>query len=325
MSNKKGKCFYEVYEDYLIYASKRHKKQGFEALQRNFKNHILPYFKDKKITLLTKKDIIEWQNKIIDKNFSNSFNSTLFYEFSTFIDYCIDYSYLQFNIVLEVGNFKRKNEVKKSDYYTLREFRTFRKKIDNFVIKQYFNFMFFFGTRPSEAMALRFCDIEGNYIHICHSIHRRGKRELDTPKNQSSIRYLKLSLIARIRIFVLKCFYIKHTGSCPEEYFIFGGKKPLSSTTIDRHKKEACKKANIREITQHQFRHSYTTRMIHKKKPIDEVSQSLGHSKVSTTLDVYLHTKRGIPSIPHKRLIFFEALQRILKKIFQSIITHFIA
>ncbi len=325
MSKKKGNKFDEVYNDFLVYASKRHKKQGFDALQRNFRNHILPYFKDKEITLLTKKDIIEWQNNIIDKDFSNSFNSTLFYDFSSFIEYCIKYSYLKENIVLQVGNFKKKAEVKNYDYYTLTEFRTFRKCLDNFIIKQFFNFMFFFGTRPSEAMALRFCDIEGNYIHIQHSIHRKGKRELDTPKNQSSIRYLKLSLIAKLRIFILRCYYIKHFGSCPEDYFIFGGKKPLSPTTIDRYKKNACKKANIREITQHQFRHSYATRMIHKNKPIDEVSKDLGHSKVSMTVDVYLHTKRGIHSTPHRKLFFFDALQRILKKIFQSIITRLIA
>lgn len=324
MSKENGKLFSDVFNEYLVFASKRHKKQGFDALQRNFKNHILPYFKDRIITSLEKKDIIEWQNFIVDKNFCNSFNSTLFYEFSSFIEYCITYSYLEENIVLKVGNFKRKNEVKKYDYYTLSEFRTFRKGLDNFVIKQFFNFMFFFGTRPSEAMALRFCDIKDNYIHICHSIHRRGKRELDTPKNQTSIRYLKLSLIARIRFFILRCFYIKHTGCCLDDYFIFGGKKPLSSSTIDRYKKKACIKTHIREITQHQFRHSYASNMIHKKKSIDEVSKNLGHSKVSTTVDIYLHTKRRIPSILHKRMIFFDALQRIFKKIFQSIITYFI-
>ena len=63
----------------------------------------------------------------------------------------------------------------------------------------------------------------------------------------------------------------------------------MSPTTIDRRKKVACNKARLFEITQHEFRHSYATRMIHKKVPIDKVSRDLGHSTVSMTVDVYLH------------------------------------
>lgn len=320
-----GKLFDDVLEEFLIYSKKRHKKQGFDALSRNFKNHILPYFKDRIITTLEKKDIIEWQNYILDKNYCNKFNSTLYYEFSSFIQYCIIYSYLKENIVLQVGNFKRKNEVKNYDYYTLSEFRTFRRGLDDFVIKQFFNFMFFFGTRPSEAMALRFCDIDNDYIHICHSIHRRGKRELDTPKNQSSIRDLKLSNLAKLRFYLLKCYYIKKYGYFDDTFFVFGGKKPLSSSTIDRHKKKACEKVHIREITQHQFRHSYASNMIHKKKSIDEVSENLGHSRVSTTVDIYLHTKRRVHRTLHRKCFLVNSLSRNFKNIFQSIITHFIA
>jgi len=324
LSENKGKLFSEVYEEFLIYASKRHKKQGFDTFQRNFKNHILPYFKDRLVSTITKKDIIEWQNIIIDKNFCNGYNSTLYYAFSSFMKYCVSCSYVEENVVSQVDNFTRKTEEKKHDYYTLKEFRRFRRRVDEYVYKQFFNFMFFFGTRPSEALALRFCDIKGSYIHVCHSLQRRGKRELDTPKNQSSIRYLKLSFIAKIRIFCLRCFYIKHTGTCTDEYFIFGGPKPLSTSSIDRRIEKACKKAKMRTITQHQFRHSYATRMIHKGKSIDVVSQSLGHSRVSMTVDTYLHNKRGIPSIPHKRLFFFDTFQQIFKKISQYIITHFI-
>ena len=148
--------------------------------------------------------------------------------------------------------------------------------------------MYFYGTRPSEAMALRFSDLEGSRIHINHSIHRKGKRELDTPKNQSSIRTFKISFIMKYRILKLKKIYdLKYGGG--NDYFIFGGIKPLAPTTIDRHKKQAYEKARLKNITQHEFRHSYATRMIHKKIPIDVVSRSMGHSKVSTTLDIYLH------------------------------------
>jgi len=72
------------------------------------------------------------------------------------------------------------------------------------------------------------------------------------------------------------------------DYFVFGGLKPLAPTTVDRNKKNACNKAKLFEITQHEFRHSFATRMI-RKKPINYVSKTMGHSRISTTLDVYTH------------------------------------
>ncbi len=60
--------------------------------------------------------------------------------------------------------------------------------------------------------------------------------------------------------------YIKKFGYSVD-YYIFGGIKPLAPTTIDRYKLKACNKANLKPITQYEFRHSYTTRMIYKKSP----------------------------------------------------------
>ena len=185
----------------------------------------------------------------------------------------------------------------KHNVYTLKEFLKFRRNLDDYVIKQYFNFMYFYGTRPSEAMALRFSDLKYNYIYIRHSIHRKGKRELDTPKNQSSIRIIKISLLTLFRIWLLKKYYIETYGEISSDYFIFGGPKPLAPTTIDRYKEKAYKRANLPSITQHEFRHSYATRRIHKKTPIDIVSRSMGHSKVSTTLDIYLHQEKNTHNV----------------------------
>lgn len=280
--------FEEAYKNYLIYASSRHKKQGFDTITKNFKLHILPYFKDKKIGDITKLDIINWQNNILSLNFSNNFNRNLYYEFSAFFRYCIYCDYLKDNVVLQVPKFKKKIELKKHNVYTLKEFLRFRRYLDNYIIKQYFNFMYFYGTRPSEAMALRFSDVEKNLVHINHSIQRKGTRELDTPKNQSSIRTIKIDFFTVYRFKILNKMYFKKYGYSVD-YFIFGGIKPLAPTTIDRYKINACKKAKLKPITQHEFRHSYATRMIHKKVPIDKVSKSMGHSTISMTVDVYLH------------------------------------
>ena len=290
--------FEEVYQNYKIYVSKRHKKQGFDTIIHDFNRHILPYFIDKKINEITKKDLLDWQNTILEKNFSNNFNDKLYFIFNSFFRYCLFCSYIDENYLSQVGSFKRKIEYSNHTTYTLKQFRKFRFYLDDFVIKQFFNFMYFYGTRPSEAMALRFLDLKRNYIYIRHSIHRKGNRELDTPKNQSSIRIIKINFLMLFRIWLLKKYYIKKYGDFSIDYFIFGGIKPLAPTTIDRHKKKAYTRAKLPSITQHEFRHSYATRNIHKKVPIDVVSRSMGHSKVSTTLNFYLHQEKNTFDVP---------------------------
>lgn len=285
--------FEEAYEEFRLYALKRHKKQGFITIDQDFSKHVLPYFKEKNINELKKIDIIKWQNIILDFNFSNSFNAKLYYVFNSFIKYCVACSYINENIVSSVGSFNKKIEIKKHTTYNIHQFRKFRLFLSNFILKEYFNFMYFYGTRPSEAMALRFSDLKFNYVFIRHSIERKGTRCLNTPKNQSSIRVIKINSLMSFRIWLLKKYYIKNFGLCSNDYFIFGGPKPLAPSTIDRYKKEAYTRANLPNITQHEFRHSYATRKIHKKVPIDEVSRSMGHSKVSTTLDVYLHKEKN--------------------------------
>lgn len=46
----------------------------------------------------------------------------------------------------------------------------------------------------------------------------------------------------------------------------------------------------MKTITLHQFRHSHATMLLTEGIIINEVSRRLGHSRVSTTLDVYTHT-----------------------------------
>lgn len=289
----------------MEYSTRKHKEQGYATHIRNLKRHIFPYFKDvTDVNKISKKDIINWQNKILDKNFSNAFNSNLYYTFSSLMKFFITLDYATENVVLSVGNFTKKIEKKNHKVYNIFQFRRYRRNLTDFIDKQFFNFMFFCGTRPSEAMALRFCDISGRYVTINHSLQRRGKRKLDTPKNISSIRTIKISLLMRFRIFLLKRYYIKKYNEFNNEYFVFGGKKPLSTSTLDRHKTKACEKAKIYEITQHEFRHSYATRLVHKGVPIDYVSRSMGHSKVSMTCDTYLHQEKRIPSIPFLRMFF---------------------
>lgn len=125
----------------------------------------------------------------------------------------------------------------------------------------------------------------------------------------------------------MKKYYIKKYGFYNYDYYIFGGIKPLAPTSVDRHKKRACEKAHIRSITSHQFRHSHATFLLSKGIMINEVSRRLGHSKVSTTLDIYTHTnldqeKRVLATLNSTHYNLFYCITHDFKKIV-NLLKHF--
>lgn len=305
--------FEDAYQAFLVYAEKRHKKQGFVTLVSNFNSQIIPYFKGRFIEDISKKDILEWQNKIYDLGFKNSYNSKLYIEFSSFMKFCCEFYELPKNVVSEVGNFKKRFEDKNFDFYTLSEFNLFIKGFDNIIYKQFFTFLFFTGCRPGEAMAVKFSDLHDGYISINKNLTTKGGRNLDSPKNLSSIRDIKLDKFLYKELLELRKLY-----DTKKDCFIFGGNKPLSPTTITRYKMAACSKMGIRPITMHQFRHSHATLLLQNGMLINEVSRRLGHSKVSTTLDVYAHTdlsqeKRVFDTLNHMRFNFVTLVSNFCK------------
>ena len=318
--------FEEAYEEFKIYASKRHKKESFERLCRDFNCKILPYFKNTNIYDLTEKDILRWKDELLSFNYSKKYLSKLYYVFSIFFDYCCLYYNIEKNIVRNIGNFKIPLNKKKSDFYTREEFELFISGFDNIIYKSFFILLFFTGCRPSEAMALKFSDIKGNYLSINKSIERTGNRDLCTTKNIYSVRDVILSNSVIKCIFDLKKYYTIKYGQCLEDYFIFGGVKPLSGTSIDRYKLKACEKVNIRPITQHQFRHSYATYLISSGIPINTVSKLLGHSSVDTTARIYVHQdltqeKRVLDTLNSYNFSFQRLCRDFKRKL--SILKHF--
>lgn len=281
--------FEDVYSEYLSFASYKHKKEAFFCIQSIFKARILPFFKGRLIDSVTKKDILFWCLEIEKNNYSNNYNKNCYYTFLRFLDYCVDFYDFPKNYLKDIGPFRKRNQIKKFDFYTLNEFNSFIQNVDNEIYKQFFSFMFFAGTRPGETFALQFKDIQGSYISINKTLTSHGGRHFDDPKTKNSFRLVMLDDKLLADILALKNLY----DNCNDDFFIFGGEKPLSVTSVNRYKKKACYKANIRPITLHQFRHSHATLLVHSNIMINEISRRLGHSDVSITLNTYVHTDKS--------------------------------
>ena len=78
-----------------------------------------------------------------------------------------------------------------------------------------------------------------------------------------------------------------------ENYFVISNdEKPIEPRTYRNYYKKLCKKIDIPELKFHGLRHSFATRCIESKADYKTVSVLLGHSNISTTLNLYVHPNK---------------------------------
>lgn len=157
------------------------------------------------------------------------------------------------------------------------------------------------GMRIGEVCALTWedIDIENGIINISKTIQRiytieLGVRKteliLDTPKTKNSIREVPMN---RDLLRMLKP--IKKVMN-PTFYVLTNEAKPTEPRTYRSYYKKFMQELGMPELKFHGLRHSFATRCIESKCDYKTVSVLLGHSNISTTLNLYVH-----PNIEQKK------------------------
>jgi integrase len=178
--------------------------------------------------------------------------------------------------------------------------RTHQKKIMQY-IQEHFTFRnlgvyicLSSGIRIGEICALTWEDVDtdNGLIHVRRTIQRiynieEGNRKteliLDTPKTKNSIREIPMSrdllrMLKPIKRIVNNAFYVLTNDA-----------KPTEPRTYRTYYKNLMKDLGIPELKFHGLRHSFATRCIESKCDYKTVSVLLGHSNISTTLNLYVH------------------------------------
>lgn len=157
------------------------------------------------------------------------------------------------------------------------------------------------GIRIGEVCALTWEDIDTDTgvisirktiqrIYVVDGDIRHTELILDTPKTKNSIREIPMS---RDLLKVLKP--IKKVVN--SSYFVLTNEpNPTEPRTYRNYYKKLMKKLNMPELKFHGLRHSFATRCIESNCDYKTVSVILGHSNISTTLNLYVH-----PNIEQKK------------------------
>lgn len=167
------------------------------------------------------------------------------------------------------------------------------------------------GLRIGEICALRWEDIntQSGTLQVKRTIERiyifEGEKKhtelvINDPKTPNSIREIPLSVEALSLIKPL--MKVVNSGF----YVISNDGKPIEPRTYRSYYKRLMESLGIPAIKFHGLRHSFATRCIESNCDYKTVSVLLGHSDISTTLNLYVH-----PNMEQKK--------RCISKMFKSL------
>lgn len=150
------------------------------------------------------------------------------------------------------------------------------------------------GMRIGEICALTWEDVDTDNgiigvnrtiqrIYVIEDGTRRTELILDTPKTKNSIREIPIS---KDLLRILKPF--KKIVN-PSFFVLTNDAKPTEPRTYRSYYKNLMKELNMPELKFHGLRHSFATRCIESNCDYKTVSVLLGHSNISTTLNLYVH------------------------------------
>ena len=152
------------------------------------------------------------------------------------------------------------------------------------------------GLRLGELMALTWSDIdlESGVISINKSLYAgNGKKYVKAPKTVSGIRNIKVvNKVLNVLREEYQSYLDKKTNPLYKDNNLVICKDdgtPYHPDTISKKWKKFIKRNNIRDARFHDLRHSNATAMIESGVPLKAVQTRLGHSDISTTLNVYVH------------------------------------
>lgn len=158
------------------------------------------------------------------------------------------------------------------------------------------------GMRVGEICGLRWKDFSENadLITVTHTVQRiknitpsssRSKTilQLGVPKTQSSVRSIPLSKdIQKL------CQYQKNADI--ETFLVTGTTKPADPRVLQRALKKYTDECRLSGVHFHTLRHTFATRCVEVGYDIKTLSELLGHSNISMTMNRYVH-----PSLEFKR------------------------
>lgn len=158
-------------------------------------NRIVTYFGECRMNEITPSDIIQWQNEMLQMNFSYSYLRMLQNQMTALFTHASKIYNLKNNPCRKVKKMGR-SDSRSLTFWTLEEYEKFLASIDKdsryYVL---FETLFWTGMRIGELLALtkEDVDLKNDQININKTFYRTGGKDIITsPKTEQSIRVVEI-------------------------------------------------------------------------------------------------------------------------------------
>ena len=260
--------------------SKTRKATTTYDYETSLRLHIIPTFGTKRLNVIKPSDIQLWQNKLLD-TLSPRRVRNIRATFNTIFDDAMRDEIIDKNPISRVKTPKLDKIDVKS--FSLAEMKHIIATATG-EMKAFTALGFFTGLRSGEIIGLRWEDVDfiKKEIHIKRAI-KMGT--VSTPKTKNSIR--TIDILDNLLPYLQEQF--KLTGK--KKSYVFLNKDDEHYYDIKRIRdskwKNLLKECEIEYRTIYQMRHTFATVMIENSEDILWVSNMLGHSDASMTLQMY--------------------------------------
>lgn len=291
----KEKTINQITEEWKEEKKKYVKKSTYAAYQLLIQNHIKPYFGD--LYEVNEEKVQQFVFDKLDAGLSEKTIRDIIIVLKMILKFGIKNGYLEY--VQIDAKFPSKQEKKDLDVLSKADQKKFMEHLrNNFTFKNLGIFICLStGMRIGEICGLRWCDVDTveGVIKVRHTLQRiyiiEGETRhtellLDTPKTVNSVRDIPMSSE------LLKMLKSLNKVVNENYYVISNDIKPIEPRTYRNYYKKLCKQLDIPELKFHGLRHSFATRCIESKADYKTVSVLLGHSNISTTLNLYVHPNK---------------------------------
>ena len=203
---------------------------------------------------------------------------------------------------------------KEMDFYEPEEFFKFISVVDDLRYKCFFELLYYCGLRRFEARGLQWKHIDFNNRtltvsqQVLNPSNSNASTEwyISSTKTEASNRTIPISTTLLNDLAELKKTN-ERLSKFKQTWFVLGDDVPMATGRMYFYRDKYAKKAGIRRIRLQDFRHSCASALISGAAPITAVSNFLGHSETTETLETYTHMfKKDLANVPK----FFDTLEK---------------
>ena len=245
---------------------------------------ILPYFKKRKLSEITARDVIDWQNEIRQhtkssgESYSSDYLKNVHTQLSCIFNHAIKYYGLQINPAAKVGNMGSE-QPKEMLFWTKEEYLKFiDAMMDKPMMYYAFEILYWCGIREGELLALTPADFdfEKKTLRINKSYQRlQGKDVITTPKTKKSNRVIQMPQFLCDEL----QDYIKQLYGVEPDSRMF----PISKSYLHREMDRGCKQTGVKRIRIHDLRHSHISLLIDMGFTALAIAERVGHESIDIT------------------------------------------